>query len=835
MDKSVTVGFAALFMLVQATCGNSSMNGHIVPAHKHDSLRIAQRHTLAAGGQHSLVIGGKSPLVYSFGDNGSWQLGRVKGPADDAAVPITGWDKVVAVSAGESHSLFLNASGQVFGVGKNDFGQLGRSIPVTLRSPTKIEFPSGAWSMVHVAAGKSFSLALSANGQLFSWGANQYGQLGRAASTSPPSSEPTPVSIPDSELSEVVTFAAGSDHSLALDAQGQLYAWGKNDRAQVCGQGAACTDTRGALRPIISKPTSLTVDCAGVPLEPIIAMAAGFDHSLALSSSGSVYAWGSNLQKQLTSLAPNPSKCPFEVSLPGTHGGITQLAAGKGFSLALTADGRLFAWGANDRGQLGTGDTVLRGTPIEIKLPEALIEIVAGTSHVLGKSASGKTYAWGLNSSGQLAQDSTKVPSASTPQQAVGIEIARRATGLAAGDSHLLVLLSDSSILSAGSQKNGRQGNVKDDDSLIGLSEVLRYEGLSSRPIARVTMMATGMAHSLLLLSDGEILPFGSNLRGELGLSYPVPDPMKAIGGVSFCPASKTIANTGLRVVQIAAAQTHSLAVRADGSVLAWGLNANYELGLTTGTIKNAPEAIPLLWPVRQVSVGEEHSMLLTEWGEVYTMGSNRNGQLGVRSVLVPTSVPTLVTALTKQVVSITACGQSSFAITSDGSAFAWGSNSMGQLGLGLCPAVAGNHTIATPTVIAALNAPVAEITCSGVHTLFRMADGSLYATGAQNSGQLGAAGAVDDGSCLTSAESGDVLPPIRSLVPVKVQMSTPLGVTADLGDVVKAVAGASADSPLRKGYSAAITADGRLWTWGAITSGSGTLFGTRVATETPF
>ena len=175
----------------------------------------------------------------------------------------------------------------------------------------------------------------------------------------------------------VTAIATGFNHSLALTSTGQLYAFGDNRYGQL---GSANDNGIAAANPT---PTLVTLPGAGGPVTEI---SAGGAHSLALTSTGQLYAFGLNTGGQLGSTANNGNEnanpTPTLVALPGATGGVSAISAGAAHSLALTSTGQLYAFGLNTDGQLGTtannGNENANPTPTLVALPTGtIIETVA--------------------------------------------------------------------------------------------------------------------------------------------------------------------------------------------------------------------------------------------------------------------------------------------------------------------------------------------------------------------------------------------------------------------------------------------------------------------------
>ncbi len=333
----------------------------------------------AAGGQFALALTSTDQL-YSFGSNRYGQLGVAAGSGAPGANPTPrlvdlpgAGGRIAQVAAGFSHSLALTSTGELYTFGENQFGQLGRAAESGTenanRVPERISLPGASGQVVQIAAGYEQSLALTSTGQLYTFGGNRFGQLGRAANagTGTPNPTPVPVALPGAS-GQVVQIAAGYEQSLALTSTGQLYTFGGNRFGQL-GRAANSETTT-------PNPTPTPV---GLPnaAGPVTAVAAGGFHTLALTSSGLIYAFGRNSGGELGNAANNGSEkanaTPAPVALPGGSAPAIAVAAGSLHSLAITAGGELYAFGSNLEGQLGSatnsGATTANPTPAPVALP----------------------------------------------------------------------------------------------------------------------------------------------------------------------------------------------------------------------------------------------------------------------------------------------------------------------------------------------------------------------------------------------------------------------------------------------------------------------------------
>ena len=347
--------------------------------------------------------------------------------------------------------------GSVLAWGDNTTGQLGTGDLTARLVPTAINAPQGQSgileNVVAVSGGLRFSLALTADGQVYAWGDDQYGQLGRYVANGNTLGSATPVLVPFPNGANIVAIAAGQDFSLALDADGTVYTWGRNQYGQL-GSGTASNNT------FFNSPQAVASSDGTGNLSAIVGIAAGGYHGLALRADGTVYAWGYNSNGQLgngVNGAGTDSALPVVVR---TLSGVTQVAAGQYHSLALVSAGTVYAWGYNNDGELGSGGGGSVSLARVIPSFPNVVQIAAGQYHSLALTTDGLLYAWGRNDSGQLGNGSSGA-NATRPQQVLdqnGVPL----TGVysvSGGALHSLAVLTDHSGLSWGSNLGGQLGN----------------------------------------------------------------------------------------------------------------------------------------------------------------------------------------------------------------------------------------------------------------------------------------------------------------------------------------------------------------------------------------
>ena len=347
----------------------------------------------------------------------SWMLLATNTKADPSAptsisagdtVTIKGGAKVkftqVSARSRSTHSLGLASDGTAYAWGSNNYGELGNGtisrdpnpLPVAV---TTTGTPMAGKTITAVSAGSYYSLALAGDGTVYTWGRNNYGQLGNG--TTDDSNIPVAVTTTGTPMAgkTITAISAGRFHSLALASDGTVYAWGFNEEGQL---GNGTTDDSNI-------PVAVTTTGTSMAGKTITAISGGYSHSLALASNGTVYAWGYNDYGQLGNGTTTVSNKPVAVTTTGTpiaDKTITAISAGYSHSLALASDGTVYAWGNNGNGRLGNGTTTHSNKPVAITdtpmAGKTITAISAGSSHSLALASDGTVYAWGFNEEGQL-------------------------------------------------------------------------------------------------------------------------------------------------------------------------------------------------------------------------------------------------------------------------------------------------------------------------------------------------------------------------------------------------------------------------------------------------
>ncbi len=234
--------------------------------------------------------------------------------------------------------------------------------------------------------------------------------------------------------------------------------------------------------------------------------------SAAQRPAGSVLAWGWNTYGQLWDGTTTDSSTPVPVDLPpGTH--VTAISAGGYHSLALTSAGSVLAWGYNEFGALGDGTTTNSSTPIPVHLPAGthVTAVSVGYQDSLALTSDGSVLSWGNNELGALGDGTTTNRLTPVP---VDLPAGTRVTAVAAGVDDSLTLTSDGSVLAWGENGDGELGDGTTTNRLTPVPVDLPAG-------TRVTAVAADGAQSLALTSDGRVLAWGNTTPGSWGTAPP--------------------------------------------------------------------------------------------------------------------------------------------------------------------------------------------------------------------------------------------------------------------------------------------------------------------------
>ncbi|MEZ4639494.1 MAG: hypothetical protein R2873_21940 [Caldilineaceae bacterium] len=597
---------------------------------------------------------------------------------------------------------------------------------------------------VRLTAGYNHACVVTDSGGVKCWGQNEYGQLGDDTTTT----RRTPVDVIGLD-SGITSIVAGHSHTCAVTTEGAVKCWGDNFKGEL-GDG---TQTHR------STPVGVLGLDSGVT-----ALAAGYNHTCALTISGGVKCWGFNFKGQLGNGTQADSLTPVDVD--GLDSGVAAIAAANSHTCALTDAGGVKCWGQNDHGRLGDGTTTDRPTPVDVRgLVSGAISLTAGYSHTCATLQNGDVKCWGWNGYGQLG-DGTQIER-STP---VDVRDLTGGGAIAAGNTSTCAVSSNGGVKCWGSNGYGQLG----DSTRVVRYTPVNVSGLDSGFVA----VATGNDHACALTSGGGVRCWGRNNYGQLGdgtlhdrltpadvqgideggsyisVLYTHSCALNSNGGAKcwgennfgqlgdgttidrFSPAFVSGLESG--VIAVEAGSVHSCALTTNGGVKCWGLNTSGALGDGTTNNRLTPvDVIGLEHSVAAIATGTAHTCALTNNGGVKCWGDNAAGQLG-DGTTTAREIPVDVSGLDQGVVAIASGSFHTCALTASGGVKCWGTNFFGNLGDGT---QIDRHT---PVDVQGLDSVVTALTASYGLTCALTHNGGVKCWGKNTYGQLGDGTQID-------------------------------------------------------------------------------------------
>jgi alpha-tubulin suppressor-like RCC1 family protein len=461
----------------------------------------------------------------------------------------------------------------------------------------------------------------------------------------------------------------------------------------------------------------------------VTALAGGGLHTLALRADGSVWAWGDGKFGQLGLASTDSSLIPRRVQ--GLEG-ITQIAAGDRHSLALReSDHKLWVWGSNAFGQLGLDASVeLVDHPVELEVGFQAHAARAGGWHTLLLDGAGQLWAFGLNVYGQLGDGST-----SDSRTPVKVGVPAPVSSFAAGQYHNLAVGPGGNVWGFGINSFGELGNGVQGGWDEAFSTPVMASGLP--PIAEV---AAAQLHSIARSASGELWGWGYNTSGQVGDGSVLP---ANTGRLS--PAKLAVQG----IARIAAGGVQNIALAEDGAVWVWGANRYGACGTGSRVDERVPRRLERVEGAVAIATGGAHSLVVARARPQLSLmasGSNEQGQLGdgsreARHAPVPV-------ALQRPVIAAASGAKHSLAVSSDHRLWVWGQNASGQLGL------AGGDRDQPQELSLPLTTDqgVAAVAAGGSHSIVLASDGTVWAFGDNSRGQLG------DGSSTSRSQPARVV-----------------------------------------------------------------------------
>lgn len=364
--------------------------------------------------------------------------------------------------------------------------------------------------------------------------------------TPAPTPKPTPSPIPITRYS---TFDTAGNITAFVDSRDRLWLCGQNNYGQ-CGTGRKGNNVFSSRR----------------ILENVVDVQLGFYFGTALDADGNVYAWGRNeygsvgVGSESTKTVTKPTKIKL--------GDVVELAAGDEHALAMISDGSLYAWGRNQRGQLGNGSTKNGYSPKKISTPGEVMSFTAGDYNTALILTDGTLWMCGDNSRGQLGLKASDKPVTSFVQLPL-----QNVAQVSVGDYHVVALTEDGKVYTWGSNEYGQLGNWQLDDKESQPQLLVKMDN--------VRAVNAGDYHTFVLCHNGDLYAFGRNDNGQLG------------NGETANAYQPQLVQTDVREMDTGYA--HTVVVKNDGTIWGAGRNEYGSLGLEeTGLYTDWTRLVPL-------------------------------------------------------------------------------------------------------------------------------------------------------------------------------------------------------------------------------------------------
>jgi alpha-tubulin suppressor-like RCC1 family protein/PKD repeat protein len=779
---------------------------------------------IAAGAHHSLALKSNG-TIWGWGLNDNGQLGDGTTTERETPVQVSGLTGVIiAIAAGEKHSLALMGDGTVWAWGNNDNGQLGDGTLAERHAPVKV---ASLAAITAIAAGNLHSLALTGDGAVWSWGDNEFGQLGDGTTDD----RSTPVSV--SSLSGIVTAIAGGDsYTFVLKASGTAWMWGNNGNGQL---GDGSTTDRYTPLPVygLSEVTAIAGKgyhaLALVPFRilttqlPFGVTGTPSTQSLTTSTGTLPYSW-----------SRSAGTLPAGLTLNSSTGVISGTPAETG-----TFTFTVMAIDAN-------GETAQRQFSLVVYSPLAI------TTTSLQTSVSHAGYSQTLTAIGGLAPFTWSITAGSLPAGLTLDAASGAITGVPtlAGISTITVTVTDALSVAA-----SQQFSVTIYDP-VSIAATALPPGIIGAPYNWTVATTGGVPPYTWGLVSGT-LPPGLSLDTTSGVisgkpstvgnytftihvtNGDVTNPVKTISikivtssyaytwGDNYYYGTMANPTTPVQVAGLPGVTAVSggdsdftTVLKWDGTVWNWGFNHFNQLGDGTMADRQTPVQVAGLSGITAIAGGYWRAFAVKSNGTVVGWGSNGYGQLGDGSTS-GRSTPTEVSGLSG-VTAVSAGYLHTVALKADGTVWSWGDNEFGQLGDGTSTNRLTSVQVAVDAVM--VLSGVTAVSAGQMHSMALMSDGTVWTWGYNANGQLG------DNTTVDRHRPAQV-PGLSDVTAIAADFDVSIALKSDgtvwnwgnnIGAVPVKVAGlsgitaiAGGNHPESKHYAVALKSDSTVWKWG--------------------
>lgn len=611
---------------------------------------------VSAGESHCIALKSDG-TVWAWGRGIEGQLGNGRFQNSTIPVQVEGLENISKISAGGKHNLAMNVDGEVWSWGCNNYGQLGNGSHGNRATPVQVDYSKCSPYTIacNIEAGYEHSLILTYD-TVLSFGRNKEGQLGDSSFGYEKQRVGNVRGFSYKDGKNINCIAAGGNRSyLGVLYRNDdnissilFYGWGENIafEPKVLSEnniyGESCLVAGGNNYAIAYKDGFEYYDndiVKSYNLKDLINLRLGYDFGLALDRLGNVYTFGNSFygDKKVNSQ-------PVKINISN----IKSMTAGKDFAVFIDNNGSIWGLGANNCGQLGTGDTKDADSPVSLKATDftandTAYKISVGNGHNLFIKKDGTVWAWGENTYGQLGNGNNE-----NSDYPVQVDKLTDVAEISAGDGFSVAIKKDGTVWAWGKNNRGQLGNGTKIDSNVPVQVNLESQAVT---------ISAGYNHVLMVDSNEIAWSWGANDFGQLG-------------DKSYTDKSSPVKISLTCVKKVSAGNQISMLLKKSGILYTFGKNDVGQLG-GERQYNNKPVEIDTM--VKDISAGFSHILALKSDGTVYACGNNRNYTLGIFTAgeeCIPTltQVPGL-----KNISKIVSGENCSFALTMDGKILFWG------------------------------------------------------------------------------------------------------------------------------------------------------------------
>ncbi len=584
-------------------------------------------HTVSIGIYHSCAIKTDGSL-WCWGQDTS----SVKSSPTRHASPTTDWDNL---SAGGSHNCAVKKDGSLWCWGTGAQGILGTGNNSNQYNPAREITNANDWHSV--SAGSSHTCAIKNDHSLWCWGRGINGQLGTVSTseTSTPTRERT-------NANDWRSVSAGLYHTCAVKNDDSLWCWGSNNAGEL-GVGNT-TQQNTPTREITNANNWRDVSTKD-------------NYTCAVKNDSSVWCWGLGGSGQLGTGNTDWHSSPMREITNANNW--NKISNGGQYACAIKNDGALWCWGSIGNGQLGTGDINQKNSPArESSNATNWLSVSANNSHTCAIKNDGSLWCWGAGGQGQLG-------AGNTTSRSYPVRESSNATNwvsVSNGGSHACALKNNASLWCWGVGTQGQLGTGNTGQQTSPTREVSNATNWAN--------VSAGNSYTCAVKNDGSLWCWGTGGSGRLGTgdNNQQNSPIREISNANNWS-------------HVSAGNAHTCAVKSDGSLWCWGYNYYGGLGIGNTDQKSSPtREISNANDWNSVSTGAYHTCAIKTDSSLWCWGFGSNGQLGAGNTI-DQNRPTREASNATDWINVSAKGNYTCAVKSNGSLWCWGMGSSGQLG----------------------------------------------------------------------------------------------------------------------------------------------------------